>query len=233
MGDKKELPVIKLLVFIIDWSKSKVVAKVFEQEHIQFYFVCKGQGTATSDILNFLGIGSSEKAVILCLEQNFMVPTLLKGVRQHLGARSAGAGIAFTLPLSAINQPILRILKERVEANVHSADKEGKNMGNEIKNDLIISIINQGYSDEFMAVAKEAGARGGTVISARGLTKQQPVKFFGISIQDEKEIIIILTSRDKKTPIMQAVSKSYGITTQADGIIFSLPVDEVMSLNVE
>jgi nitrogen regulatory protein PII len=234
MSDTQRLSVIKLLFFIIDWSKSKVVSKVFEQENVSFYFFSKGKGTANSEILDLLGIGSSEKAVILCLEQDVMVPVLLKGVRQKLGSQSTGAGIAFTVPLSAINQPILHILKESVHANLAiSTEKEGKPMSSEIKNDLIISIINQGYSDEFMTVAREAGARGGTVINARGLTSNKPVKFFGVSIQDEKEIIIILTTRDKRTAIMQAVSKAYGITTQADGIIFSLPVDGVMSLNAE
>ncbi|MDR2485357.1 MAG: hypothetical protein LBD55_08180 [Treponema sp.] len=222
---------IKLLFFIIDWSKSKVVSRVFEQENVQFYFFSKGKGTANSEILDLLGIGASDKAMILCLEQDFMVPMLLKGVRQKLGAQSAGAGIAFTVPLSAINQPILQILKETVHPNLTNDKKEEKM--SEIKNDVIISIINQGYSDEFMTVAREAGARGGTVFSARGLTNNKPVKFFGVSIQDEKEIIIILAGRDKRTPIMQALSKAYGITSQADGIIFSLPVDEVMSLNAE
>lgn len=233
MSNTTGSPAIKLLFFIIDWSKSKVVSKVFEQENVQFYFFSKGKGTANSEILDLLGIGASDKAMILCLEQDFMVPMLLKGVRQKLGAQSAGAGIAFTVPLSAINQPILQILKETVHPNlINSTDKEEEKMS-EIKNDVIISIINQGYSDEFMTVAREAGARGGTVFSARGLTNNKPVKFFGVSIQDEKEIIIILTGRDKRTPIMQALSKAYGITSQADGIIFSLPVDEVMSLNAE
>jgi nitrogen regulatory protein PII len=106
-------------------------------------------------------------------------------------------------------------------------------MSSETKHDLIVSIINQGYSDEFMAAAREAGATGGTVINARGLAHQGPVKFFGVSVQEERELIITLTSREKKAPIMQAVSQAYGITTEAGGIIFSLPVDTIMGLNLE
>jgi nitrogen regulatory protein PII len=106
-------------------------------------------------------------------------------------------------------------------------------MDSEIKNDLIISIINQGYSDEFMATAKEAGATGGTVLSARGLAHEGAIKFFGVSVQDEKEIIIILTSREKKVPIMQAISRAHGMDSKAEGIVFSLPVDNVMGLSFE
>jgi nitrogen regulatory protein PII len=116
--------------------------------------------------------------------------------------------------------------------NISSAE-EGEKMNTEIKHDLIVAIVNQGYSDEFMAVAREAGAGGGTVINARGLAHQGPVKFFGVSVQDEKEIIIIIAGRDRQAAIMQAVSQAYGITTEAGGIIFSLPVNHVMSLNQE
>ncbi|MDR2103650.1 MAG: P-II family nitrogen regulator [Treponema sp.] len=230
------LPVIKLLIFIIDWNKTKMVSSVFENEHVRFHFISKGRGTASSEILDVLGIGSSEKAVVLCLEQDVMVPVLLKEVRKKVGFQSTGAGIAFTVPLSGINHPILQVFKDSIHKNdkiVSEKEKEADKMGTEIKHDLILSIINQGYSDEFMTVAREAGATGGTVINARGLAHQGPVKFFGVSVQDEKEIIIIVTNRDKKAPIMQAICQAYGITSKAEGVIFSLPVDKIMGLNLD
>jgi nitrogen regulatory protein PII len=228
------LPVVKLLFFIIDWSKIQVISSVFEEEKVRFHFISKAKGTASSEILDLLGIGASEKAVILCLEQNIMVPVLLREVRKKLGFHSPGAGIAFTVPLSGINNPILQVFKESILKNEKIAvENEGGTMSGEIKNDLIISIINQGYCDEFMTTAREAGATGGTVINARGLAHQGPVKFFGVSVQDEKEIIIMLAQREKKTPIMQAVSQAYGITSKAEGIVFSLPVDQVMGLSFE
>jgi hypothetical protein len=227
-------PILKLLFFIIDWNKTSVINAVFEQENVRFHFICKGRGTASSELLDMLGIGSSEKAVVLCLEQGIMVPVLLREVSKKLGLHSPGAGIAFTVPLSGINQPILRVFKESIhKALATKPEKDTEKMNNEIKHDLIVSVVNQGYSEEFMAVAREAGATGGTVINARGLTHRGPVKFFGISVQDEREIIIILSNREKKAPIMQAVSQAYGITTKAEGIVFSLPVDAIAGLDLE
>jgi nitrogen regulatory protein PII len=234
MGDDTKMPVLRLLVFIIDWAKIKVISSIFDEENVRFHFICKGRGTASSEILDLLGIGSSEKAVIICLEQNVMIPVLIKEVRKKLGFHNPGVGIGFTLPLSGINNPILQVFKESIHKNEKiSLEKDSEPMSSEIKNDLIVSIINQGYSDEFMTVAREAGATGGTVINARGLTHQGPVKFFGVSVQDEREIIIILAKREQKAAIMQVVSQAYGITTKAGGIIFSLPVDRIMGLNFE
>jgi nitrogen regulatory protein PII len=233
MSDDNKLPMLKLLFFIIDWNKTEVINDIFEQANVRFHFINKGRGTASSEILDLLGIGSSEKAVVICLEQDIMVPLLLKDVSKKLGLHNPGAGIAFTISLSGINSPILQVFKESINKNLENKpEKEADKMNSDIKFDLIVSIINQGYSEEFMAVAREAGASGGTVISARGLAHRGPVKFFGISVQEEKEIIIILTKREKKAPIMQAVSQACGITTKAEGIVFSLPVDNITGLDL-
>jgi hypothetical protein len=229
----KKLPVMKMLFFIVDWGKTKVISSVFEQENVRFHFISKGRGTASSEILDLLGIGASDKAVIICLEQEIMVPVLLKEVRKKLSFHTPGAGIAFTIPLSGINNPILHVFKESIQKNEKISMETGAVKMSDTKHDLIISIINQGYSDEFMTIARDAGATGGTVLSARGLTHQGPVKFFGVSVQEEREIIIILTNREKKAAIMQAVSQSYGITSDAVGIIFSVPVDSVVGLSFE
>ncbi|MDR0644710.1 MAG: hypothetical protein LBG05_07360 [Treponema sp.] len=218
-------PFLKLLFFIIDWDKAKTVADVFGDR--RFVFMSKGIGTASSEILDLLGLGSSDKAVILCLEEG-MSRGLVDAVRAKLGARSAGAGIAFTVPLSGINTPVMRLFLESITVEEKDETMEGKV---EISNDLIMTILNHGYSDDFMSVARNAGARGGTVISARGISQQKVKKFLGISVQDEKEIIIILADREKKVSIMQAVSGAFGPSSKAEGVVFSLPVDQVMSLN--
>jgi len=237
---QKPVPRLKMFFFIVDWDKAEIISRVFEEEHVRFHFISKGRGTASSEIHDLLGIGSTDKAVILCVEQEVLVRVLLKEVRKKLGFHTPGAGIAFIIPLSGINTPLLRVFKESIHKNEKIADTiEGETMAAEkkteavINNDLIIAVINHGYSEDFMNVAREAGASGGTVVHARGLAHAGPVKFFGISVQEEREIVLVLTSREKKLPIMEAVSRSCGITTKAEGLIFSLPVEKVMGLNLE
>ena len=106
-------------------------------------------------------------------------------------------------------------------------------MANEFSHDLILSIVNQGYSDEVMNTARAAGATGGTVLNARGQAHAGAVKFFGVSVQDEKEIILILTSKAQKVSIMRALCEAHGFNSKAEGIIFSLPVDDVLGLSFE
>jgi len=230
-------PSLKLIFFIVDWHRANVVTNVFVEEKVRFHFISKGRGTASSDILDLLGIGAGEKAIITCLEQAVGVPVLMKEVRKKLKVYGPGAGIAFTVSLSAINNPALLIFKQSIHKNEKIAsgypEGEGVNMANEFSHDLILSVVNKGYSDELMNTACAAGASGGTILNARGQAHEGAVKFFGVSVQDEKEIILILTSKAKKVSIMRALCEAHGFNSKAQGIIFSLPVDDVLGLSFE
>ena len=229
---RPQAPKLKLVFFIVDWHRANIVSDVCVEEKVRFHFTCRGMGTASSEVLNLLGIGSSEKAVITCLEQEVGVPVLLREVRKKLKNRSPGAGIVFTVPLSAINDPVLLIFKQSILKNEKiAASGEGAKMTGKSTHDLIVSIVNHGYSDELMTTARNAGATGGTVINARGQAHEGAVKFFVVSVQDEKELILILTAREKKVKIMQAICEKHGLNNEAQGIVFSLPVDDVMGLS--
>lgn len=101
----------------------------------------------------------------------------------------------------------------------------------EITHDLIVAVINQGGSDELMDAAKAAGAGGGTVLNARRIGAEDVSKFFGITVQPEKEVVAILTERANKKAIMKAINRDCGLQTESRGIVFSLPVDGVAGLS--
>ena len=100
-------------------------------------------------------------------------------------------------------------------------------MENKIVYSLIIAILNRGFSDVAMSAARSAGAKGGTVISARSSGLHEEQTFFGISILPEKELVLILTSDDTKNAIMRSIIKHVGIESEGGGIVLSLPVTDV------
>ncbi len=94
----------------------------------------------------------------------------------------------------------------------------------------IFSIVNDGYSEMVMETAKACGAKGGTVISGRGTISKEAEKIFNISITPEKEIVMILAKADLVDGILKGLYNSVGTTTEAQGIAFAMPVDEVVGL---
>ena len=96
---------------------------------------------------------------------------------------------------------------------------------------VILCIINNGFSETAMEAAKKQGARGGTVIHGRGTASKEAEKFFNISIQPEKEIVMILAKKEIKDAILKDLYNAVGTSTPAQGIAFALPVDDVVGIH--
>lgn len=97
--------------------------------------------------------------------------------------------------------------------------------------EAIFCIVNSGYSEAVMEAAKKGGARGGTVLNARGTAGKEAEKFFGITVQPEKEIVMILVPSTCKDDILHALYKEVGLDSPGQGIAFSMPVDGVVGIS--
>ena len=97
--------------------------------------------------------------------------------------------------------------------------------------EMIVCIVNSGFSDAVMDAAKEYGARGGTVLSGRGTAAKEAETFFKITIQPEKEMVLILVPAELRDDILHALYQSVGLKTPGQGIAFSLPVDRIVGLS--
>ena len=104
-------------------------------------------------------------------------------------------------------------------------------MSEKFSHEVIFCIVNGGYSENVMDSAKKVGATGGTVINALGTAGKDAEKFFGISVQPEKEIVMILVPSDKKDDVLHALYKDVGLDSAGQGIAFSLPVDGVVGIS--
>lgn len=96
--------------------------------------------------------------------------------------------------------------------------------------ELIVCIINTGFTDTVMAAAKEKGAKGGTVFHARGTANQEAEEFFHITVQPDKEIVLILVPSDIRDDVLHAVYNAAGLKTPGQGISFSMPVTNTVGL---
>ena len=96
---------------------------------------------------------------------------------------------------------------------------------------MVLCIVNAGFSELVMDAAKEVGARGGTVIHARGTANKDAEQFFHIAIQPDKDIVLILVPSDIKDNVLHAIYQNAGLNSEGKGIAFSLPVDDVVGIS--
>ena len=99
------------------------------------------------------------------------------------------------------------------------------------EHEVIFCIVNAGFSDTVMDAAKEYGARGGTVIHARGTADSLAEKKFEIPVSPEKEIVMILVPSEIKDDVLHGLYRAVGLKTPGQGIAFSMPVDNVVGIS--
>ena len=221
---------LKMLFTIVDRGKGDGVVALLRQQDVRVHFVFLGTGTAHKGILSLLGLKDTAKDVVVSFVQSGVARRAMRSLSHALDIDLPGRGIAFTVPVGSIGGS--KTKEYLMGAESPAAIEEGKN-GMQQENaahDLIIAIVNKGYTELVMDAALSAGARGGTVVHARGADAKEAAQFLGITIQPEKEMVLILTEHEDKTPIMQAITKGAGLTTEGHGIVFSLPVTDVMGV---
>lgn len=214
-----------------------VIVKRDQDEHLHSFFrahqidavtslLC--QGTATKKLLNLLGLEETEKCFTFIMTSRPRARKLMNALISDLGLDMPGHGIAFTLPVGSIGgASSLRhftegqniILGEVTEMPNHS-----------FLYDLIVAVVQRGCSDMVMNAARKAGAMGGTVLHAKGSNPAGENSFFGMSIADEREMLMILSAANQKSAIMRAIMEEAGINSSAHTVMFSLPVESVAGL---
>lgn len=216
------------MITIVDRKVGKKYLELYQKNEQHVSFTSLGAGTASSDILDYLGLDAAEKLVVFSVQQEESWLHIKKQLQQKLKIDAPGGGIAFIVPLSSIGG------KKALQFLLESRDyqKEEESALKDTVHELIIVIANQGNIELIMDAARGAGAYGGTVIHARGTGMEQVEKFLGVSIAAEKEMIFIVTKKEQKNSIMRAIMKKAGMESHAKSIVFSLPVTDTAGLRL-
>lgn len=217
-----------LMTTIVDRKIANKYIDLYKENNLNVMFLTLGLGTASNDILDYLGLDNPEKAVAFSVLEEDNWYNIKKQLEKKLKIDAPGGGIAFIIPLSSIGgKKTLQFLLEKQDYQ----KKEESTLKN-TTHDLVIVIAEQGYTNLIMDAAREAGAYGGTVIHAKGTGMEAAEKFMGVSLAAEKEIIYIVTKTEQKNSIMQAIMEKAGLDSKAKAITFSLPVTDTAGLRL-
>ncbi len=219
---------VELLIAVVDVSQSEKVLRLYRDTHVLVDFVCMAHGTAKTDMLDLLGIGETAKAIVLCLTDRERACLLLEKLGHSLQMRYPGKGIAFTVPINGIG---VRWHKLLTQTDVGSEEAESMSKSERACGlDAVVVVMERGYTNVAMDAARKAGARGGTVIAARGIAEDEVKRFFGIEIQAEKEIVFLIVRSEERQEIMTALMKAVGMNTRSHGLVLSVPLSDAIGL---
>ena len=213
-----------LMIVITDRSRGGEFAAWFQSQGAALVLSALGQGTAATEVLDYLGLEATEKAVLLLAAPRS--GRIVRRAARELWLDVPGRGILMAVPISSVGGARARdyLLSWQAE--------EDDDMDRDITHELIVVIANRGHTDQVMDAARSAGAAGGTTIHAKGTGTELARKFLGVSLAAEKEIVFILAKEADRKPIMKAVMTQAGMSTRAQAVAFSLPVTDLAGLRL-
>lgn len=222
-------PSYQLLVLIATPKLADKAAELFCRCSLPIQYRINAEGTAPSDIMDMLGFGSIDKCILASMIEKPMGARMLGKLHSELRLDTVNSGIAFTVPLTGASKLILQMLTGSSKNSELAGGKERYIM-TDIKYSLITAIVNRGFSGDVMEAAKAAGAGGGTVLHSRSIVSKDTVGYNELSVTDEKEIVMIIAESENKTAIMKAIGEKCGMSSDAGGMVMSLPIDSVMGI---
>ena len=220
----------RILMLITTPKQVERTMEVFGSEKITLKYQMSAEGTATSEIMDTLGLGSTEKTVVFSIMPRNVATDVLGRLQEILKFGKVNSGIAFTIPLEGATKLVSRIL-EKMEQE-HGNGKEEITMS-DIKHSVIAAIVDRGYSTEVMTAAREAGASGGSVIHSRHISDGNVSNLFGFSANEDKEIVLIVATEESRAAIMSKIGERCGIHSEAKGAVISLPIESVVGLSTK
>lgn len=207
-----------------------ITQRAYNEEFIGFFthhgatvvYSTPCSGTAHSKTLDLLGIEQTEKSMIFSVMTGEQMRGIVHDLTVQMQIDLPDRGIGVAIPLSSIGgkSAMQVLLGEQPQLT------EREENGTMNCYELIVAIVEKGYTDEVMDAARAAGAGGGTVIRAKGTGGKSAETFLGVSLAEEKEMIFIVTHQEQKKAIMEAVMREWGIDSKAHTLMFSVPVTQ-------
>lgn len=219
----------QLLVLIATPKLCDKAADLFLKSAMPIQYRLSGEGTASSQIMDTLGLGGIDKGVLLSTVPEEFGKQMLNKLHSQLRLDAVNSGISFTMPLTGASKLLADMMNHTAE-NIENSKRKGEKEMLESEHALVVAFVNRGFSGEVMTAAREAGAGGGTVLHSHSIGSEQTAGFWGLGIQEEKDIVLIITDAEHRKVIMTKIGETCGINSKANGTVISLPIDSVTGI---
>jgi nitrogen regulatory protein PII len=225
---------VKLLVGIINREDEERFTEIINEQCVALHFSGLGHGTAHSSYMTYFGFNEIEKRMTLSLIPARQEHDILSEIGHGLKLYLVGRGIAFTVPLSGISNIINDAIVASAERSDRASQRQSpiskKKKEKKTMHELVIAVVDRKYTDIAIEAARGAGATGATVFHTKSVNNQKAAQAIGTTVSQETDSVLILTTLEYKTRIMEAVRDAAGLKTEGGAVIFSLPVDDLVGI---
>jgi nitrogen regulatory protein PII len=197
-----------LLVGIVPHNRGDALMETAKKAGATGGTVVMARGQTENSLLNLLALGDVVKEFVYIILGDNERDRVINALAATTANEKSRFGVLFTLNIAKF-----------MKTGTLIAGKDGS-MTDKAPYELITVILNKGFADDAMEAARKAGATGGTIIYAHGTGRQEDVKFFGVTLVPEKEMLMILTPTGSAAPIVEAIRTLPCLAQPASGIAF-------------
>ena len=221
---------LNYIISIIDRKKMKTISKMYGEAGIQLEHSSLCHGTTKSELIDKYGLEATDKGIVYGTGNSEATKDYIKKASEKLMIDVPGNGLIVTIPIKSVKggRTMAYMANNRLPKTHLSKMREKRSPKYDYE--MIVVILNEGYTDMVMEAARSAGASGGTVLHAKGTGSKNAEKFFGVSLASEREIIYIVSEKKIKADIMNNIDQKCGVNTEAGAICFSLPVTNAIGI---
>ena len=210
----------KLICCVVNIGEASKTLKIAQKYGIKNGTISIGKGTVSNKFLEFLKIDELKREIVAMIVEAELASEAMKGISKEMSFDKPYHGIAFSCNVSRF---------------IGAKNMEEKNTEiNEVKNSMynaIYVVVERGRAEDVVDAAKKAGARGATIVNARGSSgNYDSQKLFSLEIEPEKEKVIIIVKNELKNDIVNTIREDLMIDETGNGIIFVLDIDETYGL---
>lgn len=215
--NNKFLNDMELVCIIANYGLGKKIEKFAKCQGAKYSSCTYGMGSANNGLMNLMGLSDVRKEIVYIIINSEKAETFLENLDNKFKFYKPNHGIAFTISITGF-------IGCHCDYNVNNS--EDSNMS-----DLITIIVDKGKAEEVIAAASKAGAKGGTIINARGAGSEFPCqKIFAMEIEPEKEIVIIISESNKTDNIVNSIESELHLREPNSGILFVQPVKRTLGI---
>lgn len=224
-SDDQRIGRFQLLTLILSDNQCHKCDRIIKEKEIRGGMMILGRGTVSNTLLNVLGIKNQKRSVIKLLMKEERVKEMLDYLDEMLQLKKPGHGIAYTTPVLRVAGLSEQGTPEK-QTDINAAQRlEGESMFKKLT-----VIVDRGMSSDVMDIALKAGVRGGTILHGRGTGAETATNLFGIEIEPEKELVIILMPNDLVDKVVNELTQGLNLDEPGKGILFIEPVIETRGL---
>ena len=226
----------RLLAAIVPHGESDGIAAAAAAAGSGGGTVVAANGTAPNAIMQLLGLGAGGKEIYWTVAGEDVEERVRAVLEAAAKERKGAFGVLFDLPVRVFARFGIDELPAALSQASGTADSSGtqdttqQTMQDNQETELVAFVVNKGFADDAMAAARRAGAKGGTVVKARGTAKPGDETFFGVPLVPEKEMLVVVAPKAVTSAVFEAVRALPCFSVRGSGIAFTLPVSSFASL---